>query len=224
MNKNIIIVIVGAVLLVGAGWYLLVRDKGESYQQTAEERHNPHAIPGQREIFYNPEIDLRFTYFGGPDGYTLIESVPGQFEDKDILKTLVLVRTARYIEQQHGQLSEGIPAISVVVYEKPEELAPAADGATGTPEEPDLTNEQELRAWAETHASVTGIDRALIGPEMREVDGIPALYFRGDGLYASEVYILERRGRHYVLSGQFIEEGDDISQAYAAFLESVTFD
>lgn len=222
MKQKNVAILIGLVSIVAVGglvWVSLDRSSGELTPTEVEAKKNPYSIPGFPELVAREDLGLQFKYYGGPDGYSLIESLPGQFADADLLQTFILVRTGRYIEMQSGVLDETPPAMSVMVFQKPEEPAPAE----GAPEDT-RSAEQVLKDWASSKATLTNIDRAQGEPTMTSIDNIDALTYRADGLYPSDVFIVKRKKNYYVFSGQFTEAEDDIDQAFSALMESVRFE
>lgn len=215
-NRNLIIGTIIAVLLVAGGiWYFGYRDGGDARL----------TIAGEPQRVENVAQRLEFTYYGGPEGYTLLES----FEDVDLgdpqlQKAYTIVDTDAYVanDESTAGIGDRIPAITILVFDEEEQATTTAAGtstATSTP-----SGAQALVDWAEEHSGYTayGLRRGEL--EEVRIDNVGGIRFSGsaDGML-SETYVLEHRGKYYVIIGQYQDESDDIRAAFQKLLTEIYF-
>lgn len=215
-NRNLIIGTVIAVLLVAGGiWYFGYRDDGDARLTIAGEPQQVENIPQL----------LEFTYYGGPEGYTLLES----FEDVDLgdpllQKAYTIVDTDAYVAngESTAGIGERIPAITILVFNAAEEATTTAAATTSTTTA-EVSDEQLLLEWAEEHSGYTAYGLRKGEVEQVSVDNIDGLRFAAEGALLSETYVLEHRGKYYVIIGQYQDESDDIRKAFQKLLTEVYF-
>lgn len=214
-NKNIIIGgIVLVLLVVGAVWYFGSDD-------TAGPTTSP--IAGEAEQVVNEQQNVEFTYYGGPEGYTLLESPAGaNLGSAELVKAYTLVNTVAYNENNQSTqgVGQNIPAISVLIFNQPTST-PAAESASGT--STGAATEPTLAEWAAAHSGFTAYGIRNGEPEEVRIDNISAIHYTSDGPFPSETYVLKHRGKYYVFIGQYEADGDDIRKAFQQLMQEVYF-
>lgn len=217
MQQRTIIIggIVLLILIVGVVWYV-GREPFDPQRLT---------VPGAPEQVVNEEQFLEFTYYGGWEGYTLLESAPNTaFGDPLLAKAYTIVDTERYDENDRSTEGIGnqIPAISILVFNEPERATTTQATSTGTTTDTEAP-EPTLREWAEAHSGFTAYGLRAGEPEDTDVDGARAIRYRAEGPFPSEVYVVDYRDKYYVLIGQYENEDDMIRTAFQKLLSQIFF-
>lgn len=221
-SRNNLIVggIIVILLIVGVVWYM-------GYRDDADVRYE---VPGEEQQVTNEAQNVEFTYYGGPEGYTLLESPENaELGDPQLVKAYTLVDTDRYNE--NNQSTEGIgqriPAITIMVFNEAtstEATSTATTTATnGTTTAETESDEPTLEEWAEAHSGFTAYGLRTGEPEEVRVDNISAIHFTSEGPFRSETYIVEHRGKYYVFIGQYENDEDEVRKAFERLMTEVYF-
>ena len=213
-TRNIVIGIIVLLLAGVVAWYYFGRTPDSpAYFE----------IPGEPQQVSNPPQRLEFTYYGGPDGYTLLESLEDtNFGDPNLVKAYTLVETDRYMETQSTEgIGDRIPAITMLVFEKPD-TATTTSAATGTASTTEAVG-PTLREWAEEHSGFTAYGLRTGEAEDTRLDNVSAIRFTAQGPFMSETYVVESRGKYYVLVGQDENEDSEIRRAFEKLLTPFYF-
>ncbi|MEX0918014.1 MAG: hypothetical protein WDZ93_02570 [Candidatus Paceibacterota bacterium] len=213
-NTNRIVISIIVLLIVAAGvvWYAWDRtDDPQRYE-----------IPGVPQQVTGEAQNLEFTYYAGMEGYTLLESPEGAaLGDPALVKAYTLVDSVRY-DAAEGVAAVGsqMPAITILVFDEPE-AATTTEPATGTTTEE--APKPTLREWAEARSGYTAYGLRIGEPEDARVDNVAAIRFTANGPFTSETYVLEYRGKHYVIIGQYEDEESEIRAAFKKLLTQIYF-
>ena len=214
-NRNIIIGIVVLVLVGGAMvWY--------AWNKTDDPAH--YEIPGAPQEVVNTPQRLEFTYYGGLEGYTLLESTEDtNLGDPLLVKAYTIVDTERYMETETTEgIGDRIPAITILVFDAATSTE-ATSTATGTATSTDTEPKTLLRDFAESHSGYTAYGLRTGDAEDVRLDNIGAIRFTSTGPFASETYVVEHRNKYYVIIGQYESEESEERRAFQKLLTQIYF-
>jgi hypothetical protein len=209
-NRTIIIGLVLVVLAIAVvAWY--------AWDRTDDPAH--YEIPGSPERVTNTPQNLEFTYYGGDNGYTLLESWEDtDFGDPELVKAYTIVKTADYAANGGTPAGVGnqVPAITILVFDE----ATSTATTTGTSTEPAGPT---LREWAESKSGFTAYGLKTGEPEDVRIDNVTAIRYTSEGPFPSETYVLNHRNKYYVIIGQYPSADSDIRKAFEKLLTQVYF-
>lgn len=158
-------------------------------------------------------LPLEFTYPSGEEGYTLIEPPVATTSPEGVLKVYLIMENQAYLDFQVADSpQEAPPTVSIFVLQEKDSVDGEKVGYIS-----------RLQTWANAHPKYSSFPLIKSEPEVVEIDGVPALRYRTDGLYQQEVYLASRKGKIVVFTGQFNEETDDIYIMYTELIRSVIF-
>jgi hypothetical protein len=211
-NRTIIIGLAVVVLAIaGVAWY--------AWHKTDDAAHLD--IPGEPERVTNEPQSLEFTYYGGPDGYTLLESWEDtDLGDPNLVKAYTIVKTADYTANGGTPTGVGnkIPAITILVFN---EASSTVATTTGSSTEP--VPGPTLREWAEAHRGFTAYGLKTGDAVDARVDNVGAISYTSEGPFASETYVVKYRNKYYVIIGQYQTLESDIRKAFEKLLTQIYF-
>lgn len=208
MNKNIKLglIIVVLVAFVGVVYYF--------FGPQAKDRM---VVTDVAERVVNEELEFSFAYESGETALSSIESQPEQLGDISLKKMYVLMESKTMIDFQNStEGGETPPTISILVFD-PKLSSSATVTATST------TVADKIKNWASDNNSFTNINLANGQVEEVEIDGVPAIKYETDGLYAQDVYIARFGGLMYLFVGQHLEAGDYMDTSFDKVIASVWF-
>lgn len=155
-------------------------------------------------VYTDYDAGFTFSYRREPDGYRDIGEDLSLSTDESFLRGVVLINKK---EQEAMGTSadprEGPPTIQVQIYTNSEQLSPAV--------------------WAGTYPRETNTHLAISKPEETFVGGEKAVYFVSDGLYLSEVFVVESGEHMILLRGEYIDTDSDIYRTFSNIVKSIAF-
>ncbi|MES2966685.1 MAG: hypothetical protein V4668_02775 [Patescibacteria group bacterium] len=156
----------------------------------------------QTETYTLPEEGLTFVYPAGNDGYTVLE-MPDTLSEPMPVRTLRLLPTSDYQDEQSRVGGEGSPSWMLSIYANDQKLQPAQ--------------------WVEANAQVSNIPLALGQPVEAIVGGANAVTYRIDGLYPTQVYVIAQANLIYVAQVSFMDETARTYTEHEAWINSFEF-
>lgn len=155
----------------------------------------------QWERYRNDDLGIRFEFKTEPDGYILIEQNVDTVAYTNLVTYLSLFDTDAYAELLAStEPREGPPAISVLIFDNPDNLTPAE--------------------WIQVEPQISNINLALSEIMHLTFLGLPAVRYMSDGLFVNDTVVAENNGRIYMISGSYDQEGSAIR---SDFLEMLTY-
>ena len=193
-----ILIIVAAVAVLGALFFAfntyIYNEKPSDVMTTTAN--------AQTEKYMLPEEGLTFDYPVGDDGYTVLEMPDAQGEPMT-LRTLRLLPTADYQDEQSRAGGEGSPSWMLTIYSNDQKLQPAQ--------------------WVEAIPNVSNIPLALGEPVEAVVGGANAVTYRTDGLYPTQVYVIAHANLIYMVQVSFMDESARTYAEHQAWINSFAF-
>ncbi len=168
---------------------------GVTYKKSPEVTNNP---PTQTE---NRSAALQKITFAYPEGYVLLEqNMTGL---PNLNKTLVVMQEEDYASIQRGEREggEGPATITLQEYKNPEKLT--------------------ARAWAEKYVHLSNLVTMGGVVTESEIEGLPAIRYNSDGLYADRNVIFVKDEFLYFLSGAYLDQDSDLYRDFDKILESI---
>jgi hypothetical protein len=156
-----------------------------------------------------PEINLKFSYNTGPNGYVLHESEVKPMEFDDRVKSYSLYRQQAYEELKKRILPGGLPvSIDILVYKKP----------------PDFTH---VTDWAHNRKLFDEDNGAFLPKtpvESASIAGASGIRYPINGMYNLDYVIVDRDKYVYLFSGpnKLVDTGG-MADDFNDFLQSLTF-
>jgi hypothetical protein len=205
VNKKIIValgILVAIAVLVFGYRQFVIPPSGQSFDVA------------QKQTVVNKALKLSFSYPGGPDGLSLIEP---PMLDNGVIKAYLLMPTDEYEMFQTTETPKETPAaISVFVFGLEDE-----EVSSSTQEISRITR---LQNWAIDNTSLTSFTNPKTEPEIVELDGLKAFYYKVDGLYQQDIYLASYRGFIYMFAAQYDKESDITFRAFQELITSLSFD
>ena len=157
----------------------------------------------KQDMYGNAELGFSFVYPTGANGYVLEERDPLDIEDI-VVRTVTLMRSEDYANIKNIPIgSEGPPVISVMVVKN--------------------DKKQPLRTWAESAIAFSNIHLKTTDVVETTINGIQAIRYMADGLYASDTAVVIHGEYAYVFTGQFLDAQSDLRNDFQPLLDSVRF-
>ncbi|MEZ4195244.1 MAG: hypothetical protein R3B53_02490 [Candidatus Paceibacterota bacterium] len=143
-----------------------------------------------------------FSYRKGPDGYITLED--NESSHKDFVTGLMLVNASEYEELMSSQdAREGLPAMRLRIYENPQK--------------------QFASVWVQNNQSEVNYQLKLGEESEAVVGGANAVYYKADGLFTTDVYVIAHDSRIYVLMGDYFDVDSAIERDFGTLVDSFTF-
>jgi len=147
---------------------------------------------------------LQFEFRVDPDKYDLLERGLLDTDEDSLQKSFNLILSKDYEELKEGTTPrEGPPSTTIDIFKN-------TDGTS-------------LYEWAEAYENYSNIGMSERDADVVSVAGENALYYRADGLYASQNIVFMKGGYVYLISGKYIAEGDMYQKDFNKFAESLRF-
>ena len=199
MNTKILLSIVGTGLLIVGAFFAL-----NSYIYSQKQIPNPDVVV-QNESTYtevtNEKSGLTFSYRSDVTGYELKTLGAEMSGLSEFVTGYQMTSKADLASMAETPWGEGPATIDVRVYKNNQALS--------------------LMEWAQTHAVETNIEFAFELPTSTTIAGEEAIVFKADGLYASNVYLVENDGFIIMFTGWYVDESDIIVTDFKDVLTSV---
>lgn len=165
----------------------------------------------QAELVSRPDINLEFSYVGGPDALSLVE-VP--VEGEPLRGAFIMMPSSDYLLVRSDPEAETPASISIFVFTLPELSSENAE---------ETSRMDKLKAWANDNPSLTGIGETENEPEEIELDGVKGLKYMTEGAYPQEIRLFIYRGFVYMFVGQYEDSSDNLRDEYEALMQTVFF-
>ena len=162
----------------------------------------------QAELVSRPDINLEFSYVGGPDALSLIEA---PVEGEPLKGAFILMPSGDYIEVRNNPEAETPASISIFVFTLPEQ------------KNGDVSRIDALRQWASDNPALTGINDAEGETEEVRIDGVKGIAYKTEGAYSQEIQLFSYREHIYMFVGQYDGTADDLSDEFKELLSTVVF-
>lgn len=200
--KALVVGVLSIALLVGVffAFNSYIYHEKQADQPTSEGQDTDTVTMISTYAFYDE--GLKFEYPSGDAGY-IITDLPVTADEVMPVRSVRLLPTADYVDEQNREGGEGSPAWVVSVYKNTEKLHPAV--------------------WVDRNKMVSNIDMAMDTPKETSIDGANTVAYRIDGLYPTDVYVIAHGGYIFVASVSFIDESSRTFQDRMAWLDSFTF-
>ncbi len=180
------------VILIVAAWLL-----------TVYEDRMPESVRGfgsKETVTTDAEVSISFSY---PKEYVLQEVLPTPQDYRDLVKSFVLMSQENYDTLGTLQNTEGPPAITILVFNNPEQLG--------------------VDVWMKKPDIASYIPPQMQEPSSIEIDGEFALLFEADGLYRSDNVVVAHGTRIIVMSGAFADVESPQRRVFAGIVKSLVF-
>jgi hypothetical protein len=162
----------------------------------------PNTADAQTEKYTLPEEGVAFDYPAGGSGYTVLEMPDAQGEPTP-LRTLRLLPTADYLDEQSRVGGEGSPSWMLTIFSNDQKLQPSQ--------------------WVQALPNVSNLTLAMSEPVEAVVGGANAVTYRTDGLYPTQVYVIAHANLIYMAQVSFMDEQDRTYTEHQAWINSFEF-
>lgn len=165
----------------------------------------------QAELVSRPDINLEFSYVGGPDALSLVE-VP--VEGEPLRGAFIMMPSSDYLLVRSDPEAETPASISIFVFTLPQ---------LSSKNEEEMSRMDELKAWAADNPSLTGFAEAEGEPEVIEIDGVKGLRYTTQGAYMQEIQLFSYKKQVYMFVGQFEDSSENLRDEYEELMKTVVF-
>lgn len=200
-NKNIL---VSVVLIIVLGALLFLIEKIDKNQNKDESNTQTYIT----ETYVLEKEGISFEYKTNPDGY-VIEDVTSlakeQIKDGEVVSAYTIMNAREKQELESSEQGrEAPPTIAVTVYKN--------------------NNNQSASMWVDSFPMLSNIS-LIIGEANRDaiVAGANAVYYKTDGLYQSQNYVIAHGGYTYQFVGSYLDENSDIYKDFNSIINSIKF-